>query len=374
MFQYSTVVVLKITQNLFHHRRRRFLFFVVVVGVLYTSSKYKYKYTYNMGSPKQHKAATAKKCAVFFLVVILYIVLSSVTLSNNVVKKNYYIEYTPETRRIASRVSLAKSEKQNNRNKKIMATASAEIGTETETEMAESMEIDSEAAVDITTTTTPPIRAEDVEMGDATANNEKETKKKKKKEKTKSKKKKTTGAASNCPPKPPDAINRHGKAWVHINNYTVTKFPGFGFGGGMDYFHEKKVSQLLSPYPNFVTLLSWNDACGLLVFERLFPSKGFPQRMTPKLENWTAVEDQIHDIWEVLERHHINPSLEFLMGFNNIFIGIEGNVTMFDFHAYRYKGDGIVKPPFSSFSMTFRMQKKHRLLESLRIKRKIKHF
>ena len=36
------------------------------------------------------------------------------------------------------------------------------------------MEIDSEAAVDITTTTTTQIRAEDVEMGHATANNEKE--------------------------------------------------------------------------------------------------------------------------------------------------------------------------------------------------------
>jgi len=177
-----------------------------------------------------------------------------------------------------------------------------------------------------------------------------------------------------CPPKPPGVMNRHGKAWVHIDNYTVTKFPGFGDGihPTTDYFHEKKVSQLLSPYPNFVTLLSWNDACGLLVFERLFPSQGFPARMTPKLENWTAVEDQIHDLWEVLERHHINPSVEFLMGFNNIFIGTEGNVTMFDFNAYRYKGDGIAKPP--DFSTTFRMEDKHKLLESLRIKRELKYF
>jgi len=326
-----------------------------------------------MGSPKQQHKAAAKKCAVFFLVVILYIVQSSVTLNNKVVNLNYYMEYNPETSRIASRVSLAKGEKQNNRNKKIMTTALAEIRTETETEMAESMEIDSEAAVDITTTTTQPIRGEDVEMGDATANNEKKTKKKKKKKKTKSKKKKKRRkVASNCPTKPPDAMNRHDKAWVHINNYTVTKFPGFR--GGADYFHEKKVSQLLSPYPNFVTLLSWNDACGLLVFERLFPSKGFPERMTPKLGNWTAVEAQIHDIWEVLERHRINPSTEFLMGLNNIFIGTEGNVTMFDFHAYRYKGDGIVKPPFRKFSTTFRMENKHKLLESLRIKREKKYF
>ena len=68
----------------------------------------------------------------------------------------------------------------------------------TGTEMAESMEIDSEAAVDTitttTTTTTTPIRAEDVKMGDATANNEKKKKKKKKKNKSKkkNKKKKTT--------------------------------------------------------------------------------------------------------------------------------------------------------------------------------------
>jgi len=177
-----------------------------------------------------------------------------------------------------------------------------------------------------------------------------------------------------CPPEPPDALNRHGNAWVRINNYTVTKFPGFGHGKGptLDYFHEKKVSQLLSPYPNFATLLSWNDTCGLLVFERLFPSKGWPWRMTPKLENWTVVEDQIHDLWEVLDRHHINPSLEFLMGFNNIFIGTEGNVTMFDFHAYRYQGDGIDNSP--DFSTEFRMENKHKLLEGLRIKRELKLF
>ena len=45
------------------------------------------------------------------------------------------------------------------------------------------MEIDSEAAVDIpptTTTTTTQIRADDIEMGDATVNNEKEKKKNKK--------------------------------------------------------------------------------------------------------------------------------------------------------------------------------------------------
>jgi len=269
-----------------------------------------------MGSPKQHKAAE-KKYAVFFLVLILYIILSSVILSNNVVIINYYMEYAPETRRIASRVSLGAASKTNN--------------------MTNTYTVEYNGTVQHHTTAgVVPIHHD----------------------------------PRPCPPKPPDAMNRHGTAWVHINNYTVTKFPGFG--GGMDYFHEKNVSQLLSPYPNFVTLLSWNDACGLLVFERLFPSKGFPQRMIPKLENWTAVEDQIHDIWEVLERHHLNPSTEFLMGLNNIFIGTEGNVTMFDFHRYRYKGDGIVEPP--DFSTTFLMENKNKLLESLRIKRKKEYF
>jgi len=171
-----------------------------------------------------------------------------------------------------------------------------------------------------------------------------------------------------CAPKPPDAMIRHSNAWVHMNNYTVTKFPGFDKFFG--YAHEKKVSQMLSQYPNFVTLLSWNDACGLLVFERLFPAKEFPHRMVPKLENWTAVEDQIHDIWEVFERYRIIPSTEFLMGQNNIFIGAEGNVTMFDFHAYRYEGDGHHNPP--DFNTTLPL--KYKLLEDLRRKRESNHY
>jgi len=85
-----------------------------------------------MGSPQQHKAA-AKNCAVFFLVVIL----SSVTLSNNIVNINYYMEYTPETRRIASRVSLGAASKTNNMTNTVEYNQTVQQGQEQEQEKRE---------------------------------------------------------------------------------------------------------------------------------------------------------------------------------------------------------------------------------------------
>ena len=35
----------------------------------------------------------------------------------------------------------------------------------------------------------------------------------------------------------------------------------------------------------------------------------------------------------------MHPSTEYLTGMNNICIGSEGNVTMFDFDAHRYEND-----------------------------------
>ena len=165
-----------------------------------------------------------------------------------------------------------------------------------------------------------------------------------------------------CPPKPPTAIQRRGKAWVQIDEYTVTKVAN----GQKEYLHEKTASQMLSPYPNFVTLLSWDDDCGLLVFERLFPAKGWktPLLMEPKLDNWSVVENQIDEIWKVYERLRMEPSVEFLMGLNNIYIGTTGNVTMFDFHAYHWEGDGS-KEEFK-FNQTLNNELKDKLLAQFR--------
>jgi len=74
------------------------------------------------------------------------------------------------------------------------------------------------------------------------------------------------------------------------------------------------------------------------------------------------VEDQIHDIWKVFEKQRIRPSTEYLNRMNNIFIGAEGNVTMFDFNAYLYEH---AESKFL-YNHTLETENKNRLLADIR--------
>ena len=185
---------------------------------------------------------------------------------------------------------------------------------------------------------------------------------------------KTTSTEHECPPRPPTAQKRHSGVWVQIDEYTVTKALTM-LSNDREYLHEKMISQMLSPYPNFVTLLSWDDKCRTLVFERLFPAKGWPKRMQPRLDDFSIVEKQIEEIWKVFEELSILPSQEFLMGLNNIMIGTTGNVTMFDFHTYHLKSSPHKRenPPFE-YNQTKNNEFKDRLLSDLREKRESNRF
>ena len=152
-------------------------------------------------------------------------------------------------------------------------------------------------------------------------------------------------------------------------NFTVTKIHAFRH----DYMHEKQVSQMLSNYSNFVTLLDYDDDCFKLKFERLFPAEGFPRTLGGiNNDTWTNIETQIHSIFEVFSTKQIQSSHEYLMGLNNIYIGSRGNVTMFDFHEYRYQNDTRMggKPSGFQYNHTLETEHKHRLLAILREKRK----
>ena len=185
---------------------------------------------------------------------------------------------------------------------------------------------------------------------------------------------KTASTESECPPRPPTAQRRHNNVWVQIDEYTVTKALT-ELSNDREYLHEKMISQMLSPYPNFVTLLSWDDKCRTLVFERLFPAKGWPKRMQPRLDDFSIVEKQIEEIWKVYEELRVLPSEEFLNGLNNIMIGATGNVTMFDFHTYHLKSSPhkLEKPPFE-YNQTKNNEFKDRLLSDLRERRESNRF
>ena len=172
-----------------------------------------------------------------------------------------------------------------------------------------------------------------------------------------------------CPALPPDLPNRAAVRWVQVENFTVTKIHAFRH----DYMHEKQVSQMLSNYSNFVTLLDYDDDCFKLKFERLFPAEGFPRTLGGiNNDTWTNIETQIHSIFEVFSTKQIQSSHEYLMGLNNIYIGSRGNVTMFDFHEYRYQNDTRMggKPSGFQYNHTLETEHKHRLLAILREKRK----
>lgn len=132
---------------------------------------------------------------------------------------------------------------------------------------------------------------------------------------------------------PPNALIRHGHAWVLIEDYHVLKHPS----SRNEYFHEKEIATRLGKYPHFNKLLSFGDDCEVLVFERLFPrQKGFKYPAENTFNN-TLLRQQLDSIFLTFGIEEIEPSLEIFMGLNNIFIGEEQNITMFDYHAYKKK-------------------------------------
>ena len=117
--------------------------------------------------------------------------------------------------------------------------------------------------------------------------------------------------------------HRGGQRWVQVLDYRVIKHQN-----PKDYAHEKNISMLLSHYPHFVTLLSHDDDCRLLTFERLFTMK--KQQL-----NLTHAKPQLDLMFDTLTNEGLFPSYEFYYGLCcNLWVGDRQNLTMFDFHQY----------------------------------------
>ena len=128
-----------------------------------------------------------------------------------------------------------------------------------------------------------------------------------------------------CTQQPPSALVRQ-SGWVDVRSAYVLKH----VRPRQVYNREKSITLLLGKYPQFASLLNYNDNCQILNITRLHQTHN-------KVCMDEDKERQVNYIFSVLEMLGIGPSTELYYGFNNnILVDDKGLVTVYDFGNYMY--------------------------------------
>ena len=127
-------------------------------------------------------------------------------------------------------------------------------------------------------------------------------------------------------PTPPDAMKRQ-SGWVQDN--ATLPYVWKHVRPTEVYLREKNITQMLSPFPHFPSLLSFDDDCHLLRISRVY------QGGHPCLDAHIAV--QLRYVFAVFDMLQLEPSTEFYYGFgSNMFLDTHRNVQFFDFGNYHF--------------------------------------
>ena len=104
--------------------------------------------------------------------------------------------------------------------------------------------------------------------------------------------------------------------WKHVDSTEV-------------YNREKHITQMLSPFPHFASLLSFDDKCHLLRISRVH--SGGRKCLD------AHIEAQLRYIFAVFDMLRLKPSTEFYYGFgSNMFLDTQRRVQFFDFGNYHF--------------------------------------
>ena len=130
--------------------------------------------------------------------------------------------------------------------------------------------------------------------------------------------------------RPPTAETRQ-TGWVDIQPTRVLKH----VQPLSKYLHEKAITTTLGRWPQFVSLMAYNDTCRVLTIRKI-------HQTSKKICMGENEHRQIREIFFVLEKLRLEPSTEIYYGFmNNIMIDDDGYITMYDFGNYR-----VHRPPW----------------------------